>query len=222
MKLLYQTHSPYARKVLVLAHETGLAQQLDVVHQETSPTQRNPIVFSANPLGKVPVLITPDGLSLFDSSLICEYLDGMHRGRPMIPPSGTARLLALRLQALAQGIADAGILARWETERRPSGLRWPQLAAGHIDKLSSSYDFIEREVDLEGPVDIGQIALATALAWIDFRQVAPFTQGRPRLARWYAQFLLRPSMQSTSYSGATHDGATNDPVTGELDQRSTS
>lgn len=222
MKLLYQTHSPYARKVLVLAHETGLAERLEVVHQETSPTQRNPIVFSANPLGKVPVLITADGLALFDSSLICEYLDGMHQGRPMIPPSGMARLLALRLQAVAQGIADAGILARWETERRPASLRWPQLAAGHIEKLASSYDFVEREVDLEGPADIGQIALATALAWIDFRQVAPFTDGRPRLARWYAEFSRRPSMQATSYSGATHDGATNEPIPIELQQRSTS
>lgn len=205
MKLFYQTHSPYARKVLVLAHETGIAGQLDVIHHETSPTQRNASVFSANPLGKVPVLLMDDGLALFDSNVICEYLDGLHDGRPMFPASGKPRLLALRDQALAQGIADAGILARWETERRPSALRWPSLAEGHVEKLISSYAFIEREVDLEGPVDIGQIALATALAWIEFREVAPFMSGRPRLTRWYAEFMRRPSMRSTDYSGATHD-----------------
>jgi len=205
MKLFYQTHSPYARKVLVLAHETGITDRLEVIHHETSPTQRNASVFSANPLGKVPVLMMEDGLALFDSNVICEYLDGLHDGRPMFPAGGKARLLALRVQALAQGIADAGILARWETERRPSTLRWPLLAEGHVEKLISSYDFIEREVDLEGPVDIGQIALATALSWIEFREMAPFMTGRPRLTRWYIEFMRRPSMQATDYCGATHD-----------------
>lgn len=205
MKLFYQNHSPYARKVLVFAHEAGLAGRLDVVHHETSPTQRNASVFSANPLGKVPVLVMDDGLSLFDSNVICEYLDGLHGGPPMIPANGKERLLALRLQAVAQGVADAGILARWETERRPPALRWPLLAAGHVEKLISSFDFVEREANLEGPVDIGQIALATTLAWIEFREVAPFVAGRPRLASWYAAFMRRPSMQATHYSGATHD-----------------
>ena len=73
MKLLYQTHSPYARKVLVFAHEAGLAERLSVVHQETSPTQRNEAVFAQNPLGKVPVLIRDDAQPLFDSDVICAY-----------------------------------------------------------------------------------------------------------------------------------------------------
>lgn len=205
MKLLYQTHSPYARKVLVLAHETGLAARLDVVHQETSPTRRNEDVFLANPLGKVPVLVLEDGFTLFDSNVICEYLDGLHAGPRMIAPGGRQRMESLRLQALAQGIADAGILVRWETERRPEELRWPVLAAGHREKLIASFDFVEREIDLDAPPDVGQIALATALAWIAFREVAPFEEGRPRLARWYKAFCQRPSMRATDYSGATHD-----------------
>ena len=127
MKLLYQTHSPYARKVLVAAHEVGLADKLEVVHQETSPTRRNEDVISLNPLGKVPVLICDDGLVLFDSTVICEYLDGMHEGQKLIPASGKTRWLALRLQALAQGIADSGIAVRWEAERRPDALRWPTM-----------------------------------------------------------------------------------------------
>jgi glutathione S-transferase len=205
MKLFYQTHSPYARKVLVMAHETGIAGQLEVIHQETSPTLRNDAVFAANPLGKVPVLLLENGMSLFDSSVICEYLDRLHSGRPMLAAGGTARLLSLRLQALAQGVADAGILLRWETTRRPLEFRWPAQAQGQVDKLLAAYDFVEHQVDLDEPVDIGQIALATALSWTAFRELPSFVPGRPRLTRWYEQFVQRPSMQATDYSGATHD-----------------
>src|SRR5882757_507652 len=117
MKLLYQTHSPYARKVLVAAYEMGLHESLIVIHQETSPTRRNQDVFALNPLGKVPVLICDDGTVLFDSNVICEYLDGLHAGPALIPSQPRLRLHALKMQALAQGIADAGITARWESER---------------------------------------------------------------------------------------------------------
>ena len=112
MRLLYQSHSPYARKVLVAAHEIGLADRLQVIHHETSPTLRNNDVFALNPLGKVPVLICDDDMALFDSSVICEYLDGLHHGRPLIPTDPRQRFIALRNQAIAMGIADAGIAVR--------------------------------------------------------------------------------------------------------------
>jgi glutathione S-transferase len=205
MKLLYQTHSPYARKVLVMAHEIAIAPTLEVLHHETSPTLRNDAVFAANPLGKVPVLICDDGLTLFDSMVICEYLDGLHSGPRLIPPSGRDRFLALRLQALAQGIVDAGIALRWEIDRRPATLRWEALAAGQCEKLLAAYDFAERQVDLDGPLNIGQIALATALSWIDFRNLPSFKDQRPRLMRWYETFINRPSMLATDYAGETRD-----------------
>ncbi|SEC33077.1 Glutathione S-transferase [Rhizobiales bacterium GAS191] len=205
MKLLSQTHSPYARKVLVMAHELGIAGQLEVVHHETSPTRRNDTVFASNPLGKVPVLICDDGLNLFDSIVICEYLDGLHEGKRLVPASGRERLLALRLQALAQGLIEAGIAIRWEVERRPSELRWKVQADGQTEKLLASYDFLEREVDLDGTLDIGKIALATALSWIEFRNLPSFTEGRSRLTSWYDAFARRPSMTATRYQGETHD-----------------
>ncbi|TSD88237.1 glutathione S-transferase [Mycobacterium sp. KBS0706] len=205
MQLLYQTHSPYARKVLVMAHEAGLAGRIEVIHHETSPTRRNEAVFAANPLGKVPVLICEDGLALFDSVAICDHLDGLHDGPKLIPPAGRARALALRLQALAQGLADAGIALRWETERRPEALRYPALAEGQAAKLQAGYDFIEREVDLDGPVELGQIALATALSWLEFRGLPEFRPGRPRLSAWFDAFSRRPSMLATPLSGETHD-----------------
>ncbi|MFE0757558.1 glutathione S-transferase family protein [Inquilinus sp. NPDC058860] len=205
MKLLYQTHSPYARKVLVMAHEAGLAGRIEVIHHETSPTRRNEAVFAANPLGKVPVLICEDGLALFDSVAICDHLDQLHDGPRLIPPAGRARALTLRLQALAQGLADAGIALRWETARRPETLRYPPLAEGQAAKLVAAYDFVEREVDLHGPVDLGRIALATALSWLEFRDLPSFRPGRPRLSTWFDAFSRRPSMRATPLSGETHD-----------------
>ena len=93
MKLLYQTHSPFARKALVFAHEAGIADRIEVIHQETSPTKRNETVFAENPLGKVPVLIRSGLPALFDSDVICAYLDGLHPGRKLIPAEGEARWL---------------------------------------------------------------------------------------------------------------------------------
>jgi glutathione S-transferase len=205
MQLLYQTHSPYARKVLVMAHEAGLAGRIEVIHHETSPTRRNDTVFAANPLGKVPVLVCDDGLALFDSVVICDHLDSLHDGPKLIPAAGRARALTLRSQAVAQGLADAGIALRWETERRPEALRYPTLADGQAAKLVAAYDFIESEVDLDGPVDLGQIALATALSWLEFRLLPLFRPGRPRLSAWYDAFSRRQSMLATPLEGETQD-----------------
>lgn len=205
MKLLYQTHSPYARKVLVAAHETGIARSIEVIHQETSPLLRNDDVSALNPLGKVPVLIDGAGSVLFDSDVICEYLDGLHAGPRLIPLAAPQRFLALRMQALAQGIADAGIAVRWEDARRPEHLRWPDFRDGQLQKIACACDFAESAIDATRVPDIGDVALATALSWLEFRDVYAFARGRPRLADWYARFSERPSMQATRLSGDTHD-----------------
>lgn len=245
MKLLYQTHSPYARKVLVAAYEMDLHESLTVVHHETSPTRRNEEVFALNPLGKVPVLICDDGTVLFDSNVICEYLDGLHKGPALIPSRPQLRFHALKMQALAQGIADAGITARWESERRPAELRWPSMHDGQVEKVAAACDFLERELGRtevggrgtpEGAItaraaaagaaagsedatppgatanaasawrpNIGDIALATALSWVEFRRVYDFARGRPRLAQWYAALCARPSMLATRLEGQTRD-----------------
>lgn len=209
MKLLYQTHSPYARKVLVAAHELGLQQQLQVIHHDTSPTLRNDDIFALNPLGKVPVLILDDGLVLYDSSVICEYLDTLHTTAPLIPREPQARLLTLRRQALATGMADAGIAARWEAERRPEAVRWPPMLQGQLEKIAAACDVLEHELAAplaeDDPAGLGDIAIATTLSWIAFRHVYPFAQGRPRLSAWYERFSERRSMQATTLAGNTRD-----------------
>lgn len=205
MKLLYQTHSPYARKALVFAHEAGLADRLEVVHHETSPTHRNEAVFEQNPLGKVPVLLRPGQAPLFESDVICAYLDTLHDGPRLIPETGEARWRALQIQAIAQGLCDAGIAVRWETVRRPEHLRYPPLRDGYVEKLVSSYDWLERAVDVEAPVHVGHVALATALSWLEFRDLPSFRPGRPQLCAWFDAFAARPSMRATPLSGETHD-----------------
>jgi glutathione S-transferase len=204
MKLLYQTHSPYARKALVFAHEAGLAEVIEVVHHETSPLRRNEAVFAANPLGKVPVLLRPGLPALFDSDVICAYLDTLHASPKLIPDESEARWRALQVQAVAQGLADAGIAIRWETQRRPKELRYPALRDGYVEKLLASYDWLEREFDTGRVVDIGQIALATALSWLEFRELPTFRH-RPRLTRWFDEFSNRASMLAAPLWGQTHD-----------------
>jgi glutathione S-transferase len=203
MTLLYQTHSPFARKVLVFAHEAGLADRLDVVHYETSPTQPNAEVFARNPLGKVPVLLRSDGAALFDSDVICAYLDSF--ADHSLYPAGAERWIALRLQALAQGLAESGIALRWEDVRRPAPLRYAPLADGMTRKLATAYDWLEAEADFSAPAHIGHIALATALDWISFRSLPGFRAGRPRLSGWFDAFADRPSMRATPLAGDTHD-----------------
>lgn len=204
MKLFYQTHSPYARKVLVLAHELGLSSQMQVIHHETSPIRRNEAVYSVNPLGQVPALILQDGSVLFDSFVICDYLVGLHHESRFIPAEGTERYEVLRLHALAQGICDVGIRLRMEVDRRPVELRYPAYAKGQSYKLCETYRFIEEHVDLNGDMTLGHIALATALSWISFRKLSDFTSQR-RLTVWHQAFCNRASMRATEYSGSTHD-----------------
>ncbi|AHK43176.1 MULTISPECIES: glutathione S-transferase [Ensifer] len=204
MILYYQTHSPFARKALVFAHEVGIAERLEVIHHETSPTLRNEEVHAENPLGKVPVLLRPEDAAIFDSDVICAYFDTLHDSRKLIPESGEARWHALRLQAVAQGLAQAGIGLRWETERRPEALRYPALADGYAEKIEQTYDWLEQTLDVDAPLDIGHIALATTLSWMAFRDLPSF-RDRTKLSVWFDAFEERPSMRATPLSGETHD-----------------
>lgn len=203
MILYYQTHSPFARKALVFGHEVGIADWLEVVHHETSPTLRNESVYAENPLGKVPVLIRPDGAPIFDSDVICAYFDTIHDGRKLIP-EGESRWQALRLQAVAQGLAQTGIGFRWETTRRPEALRYAALRDGYAEKIEATYDWLERALDVDRPLHVGHIALATTLSWMEFRALPTF-RTRSKLTQWFDAFENRPSMQKTPLSGETHD-----------------
>jgi glutathione S-transferase len=197
MKLLYSPASPYARKVLVLAHETGQAGAITVEAATPSPTAGAPDIARHNPLGKVPALILDDGTCLYDSRVICEYLDARSQGARLFP-AGEARWDALVRQALADGLLDAALSARYERVLRPEPLRWDAWDAGQIAKITAALDRIEAVVADMPTLDIGTVAIACALGYLDFRYPdLAWRQGRPAAAAWYAVVEGRPSMTAT-------------------------
>jgi glutathione S-transferase len=190
MKLFYSSTSPYARKVRVLALELGLGDGLELI--EASPLSNPPALLAANPLGKIPALVRDDGSVLFDSPVICEFLAAGNEA--VLPSDGEARWTVLRLQALADGLMDAAFsrtmeLRRPETERSPSWIaRWSE--------------GIVRAVAQARPGDgfgLGEIALATALGYLDFRcEDLQWRSHAPELSDWYARHLARPSLAKTA------------------------
>lgn len=203
MNLYYQTHSPYARKVLVLIHELGLINETRVTHYETSPTELNAAVFAKNPLGKVPILENGDR-TLFDSAIICRCLIEQYNKKQSAVSANTD---SYQLEALATGIADAGILSRWEIQRRPEEKRYKPFLDGQLLKLSKAYDYLENHTfnTANNTVDLGDIAIACTLAWVEFVNLPSFKQDRPKLETWYRTFCERPAMRASAYSGTTTD-----------------
>jgi glutathione S-transferase len=149
---------------------------------------------------KVPTLVLDDGSALFDSPVICEYLDSLHAGRKLFPPPGNARWSALRLQAVGDGILDAGILTRYETILRPKDLQWADWIGGQREKWHAGLDLLERDAAaLAGEPTIGSITAGCALGWLDFRYGDDdWRASRPALARWYEGFSARESMRATA------------------------
>jgi glutathione S-transferase len=201
MKLRYSPTSPYVRKVMVVALETGLAERIERIPTTVVPTKRNDDVARVNPLVKVPALTTDDGLVLYDSPVICDYLDTLHSGTKLFPASGKARWLALRQQALGDGILDAAILGRYEV-LRPQELQWSDWIDAQLRKVRGALGALEIEVEageLGGPLSIGQITVACALGYLDFRYATEEWRSRHRrLAAWFDEFSKRKSIELTA------------------------
>ena len=199
MKLYYSSASPYVRKVMVTAIETGLEKKIETASAQVAPIKANPEVARDNPLMKVPTLVTDGGEALYDSRVICEYLDSLHGGRRLIPASGGERWRVLTLQALGDGILDAGLLVRYETFLRPENLRWSEWTTGQSTKVTQSLDMLENDSELlAGPINLGQIAIACAIGWLEFRKpIGEIRPTHPKLFAWYDEFVKRPSMQAT-------------------------
>jgi len=200
LKLHYTSASPFVRKVVLAAIELGLDHRLEFVPaaNPTVPTARNPAIAADNPLSKVPTLVLADGEVLFDSVVICEYLDTIADRPHLFPPPGPVRWKALRLNALADGMLDSGVSVRLE-RIRPAGLQWPDWIEGHLFKIRGALDLLEHEpILLDGPLHIGQIALGAALPWLAFREVyTTLPESHPRVASWLSRFEQRHSMQRT-------------------------
>jgi len=199
MKLISNPASPFARKVRIFAIETGLAVRIEIVDIASTPANPNPDLARENPLVKFPTLITDSGERLYDSLVICDYLDSLHPGAKLIPPLGGARWKVLRVHALGNGMADAGILARYELAQRPPELQWKDWTAGQMTKVRGGVDALEHDMaSLAGTLNIGQIAVACALGYLDFRFPDEDWRKRgPKLAAWFEGFAKRPSFTAT-------------------------
>ena len=206
MQLLWSSRSPFVRKVMVVAHEKGLAGRIEQVRTLVAPSKPNPDVMALNPLNKLPTLILDDGRALYDSRVIAEHLDDIGIGAKLFPASGPNsgqdRLEALRRQALADGTLD--FLLLWLSERaRPEPQQSLELLAALGLKFKSAFDALEREAAAlaKAPFGIGHIAIGAVLGYADFRYAKlNWRDGRPRLAAFAETILARPSFQATAHA----------------------
>lgn len=200
MKLFHNIASPFVRKVRVLAAETGQSARIELVQSVFTPVQPDRELFASNPLGKIPTLLLDDGTALYDSRVICEYLDSLHEGPKMFPALGPARWAALTRQAQGDGILDAAVGTRYELALRDPSRQWPEWIENQRQKYRRSLDALEAESgSLDGAVDIGVITAACALGYLDFRYPDEgWRDARPGLAGWYAAFRERESMRTTA------------------------
>lgn len=194
MKLFYADLSPYARKVRVTIAEKGLGDRVEMtsVNPYEIPEELN----VANPLCKVPTLVTDSGDALYDSAVICEYLDNEAGGAPLIP-EGAARFDMLRRHALANGIIDAAFNVACEINRRDEGERSPKWIKHWVAAISRGVDQLDREIG-EWPqaLDLAHITAGCALSYLDIRlsNQLDWRAGHPALTAWHEDFAARPSM----------------------------
>ncbi len=191
MKLFHSPASPFARKVRACAIARGIENRLTLVATSGESAE----LAAVNPLGKLPCLVTDDGVALYDSRVICEFLDTEGNVFPMFPEHGM-RYRALRFQALGDGISDAAVLRRGE-QGRPSEAARDAVIATQKNKVTRSLDVLESDPPSQH-VDIGTIAVACALGYLDLRFPAePWREGREKLSAWYEAVLQHPCLAET-------------------------
>jgi len=196
MKLYYSATSPYVRKVNVFTIEAGLDDKLENI--TTNPWETDASLLEDNPLSKVPTLILDDGTVLYDSPVICEYLDSLNTGQKLIPVAGMERWMALRLQALGDGILDAAVM-RFLERKRPEVQQSSDWDATQLSAIQRALVYLENNIDdWVNDLTVGQITVGCALGYLDFRFANDsWRDNQPLLAKWYSSFAERTSMQIT-------------------------
>lgn len=207
MKLWYSPASPFARKCLITAHELGIDDQIELLDAAAHPITRDENIARSNPLAKVPTMLLEDGHVLFDSSVICSYLDDQHKGEKIIPENSQEepmrRYNALVTQTIGDGMMEAAVLIRYEQGVRPPEKQWDAWIEGQFKKIETSLEYLEywRAARLQD-IHIGSIAVAAALGYLDFRQPQyDWRKDRPVLKQMFETFSKRKSMKATQPSG---------------------
>lgn len=201
MKLHWSSRSPFVRKVMVTAHECGIASRLQLERTPVAMNNPNRGLLKTNPTGKIPTLMLDDGTALYDSTVICEYFDSLHDGPKLFPAEGPSRWTALRRHALGNNLTDNLMLWRNEV-LRPQPQQSPEILAAFELKVRNALAALEQEAGSlsRDPLSIGHIAIAVALSYIDFRFAAPgWRDGHDHLTQWHAAFAQRPAMRETAF-----------------------
>ena len=202
MKLFHSPATPFGRKVMAVLHETGQLAQVEVVGVSGTPLATGTLPVDLNPLGKIPALQLDSGQGIYDSRVICRYLDD--RAGADLYGKGDALWQVLTLEAMADGMLDASLLMTYEARLRPEPIRFPDWVEAQWAKVARALNVLERDWmgHLAGPLRMGHIGVGCALGYIDFRHgVRNWREGRPRLAEWEATMALRPAMQVTKPRG---------------------
>lgn len=189
--------SPFGRKVRIALSLLGLENEVKIEPADTNDA--NDSLRRQNPLGKIPALITEDGMVYYDSRVILDYLDHRAGGGKIVPRDAKARLAALRLQALCDGILDASILTVYEGRYRKPDMhepKWLELQAGKVSRALAVLEAAPPPID---PMPhVGQITLACALGYRDFRFNGSWRSEHPRLVAWLDNFAARvPAFAAT-------------------------
>lgn len=198
MQLLYSTSSPFVRKTVLLAQALGLSQVIERLPSAASPLKPDPRITAHNPLGKVPTLLTDEGLALIDSKLIAEYLCAYAPNESVLPLQGPARWTVLRQQALADGALEIAVGLRYENATRPEEFRWAVWTHAQMGKLEGVLACLQGEFEapaVEDVLNVGQIAVVALLGYLDFRYDNWGWRHRyPLLAVNYSPILERPDV----------------------------
>lgn len=200
MRLHWSPRSPFVRMVMVVAHEHRLADRLELVRTAVSMSSANEAILVDNPTGRLPTLVLQNGTALFDSRVICRYLDSIGAGARLMPDEALKALPAMRAEALGHGLCE--LLVLWRNERaRPAQLQSAPHLAAFATKCGRTLDALDAECESRDgePLDLGHIAAGCALAYCDFRfPDLAWRGGRERLAASHRAFAARPSAIATA------------------------
>lgn len=198
MKLYYSPASPFVRKVVVLLHELGKFEDVEIATVTTTALDSDPSLKAANPLARLPALERPEGVTLYDSRVITAYLDDLFQGG--MYPTKTDRFEVLTLEATGDGLMDSAVSMAYEVRLRDEAQQSQAWIEAQWEKIERGLDALNTRwmSHLSGPLNMGQISVACALGYLDFRHDARgWRQGRPALATWFETFAKRPSMEAT-------------------------
>lgn len=204
IRLFFSPASPFVRKVMVAAHERGLAGRIEKLPSAAWPVKRDPEIVRHNSSGKVPCALLPDDTPVFDSRVITAYVDSLGPVEGTLYPQDARRFTVLTVEALSDSILEASLLCRYEKVLRPAEFYWEDWYRSQMDKVDSGLDDLNGKwFDvLSADFHAGAIAAACTLGYLDFRfPEKDWRSDRPKLAEWFSKVSQRPSMQETLPQG---------------------